>query len=248
MEINPIDIDLDFKPTKQFLIKLIQSILLYLLHERTQIPFSFDVFERFLKNKKFDGETKCYKTKNQIKIAQETYEKICSLKEIIKNEFSYSKTFVFIFGSHLTTAKECYEINLPFMNNNNVEVKYNETTTLRNVLLQIITNDRLKISNHLPITNCFLLLNRHKPTTDNVELSQIREFRLNKNCKKFTLNIRDASKFVIFQESESVQDPPKDEEKLNQVLIDPAIDNWYQSRVYVKGFNDTLVNSKSIWN
>jgi hypothetical protein len=24
--------------------------------------------------------------------------------------------------------------------------------------------------------------------------------------------------------------------------------NWYQSKVFIKGFNDVLVNKKSIWN
>jgi hypothetical protein len=77
-------IELQFKPSRQFLIKLLQNILVYLLCERAQIPFNFDHFERFLeKTQKEDNE--CYKKMKQLKIAKDTYEKIVALKQVIKD-------------------------------------------------------------------------------------------------------------------------------------------------------------------
>jgi hypothetical protein len=76
-----INIDLSGKPTRTLLTKLLQQLLVYLMHERAQIPFSFDVFEKFL-NKNSEQQLKCYKTQKQVNTAKETYDKICSLKQV----------------------------------------------------------------------------------------------------------------------------------------------------------------------
>jgi hypothetical protein len=120
----------------------------------------------------------------------------------------------------------------------------NETSALRKTLLQIITNEQLKHQSQLPLTNAFILFNRYEPTT-NENLSEIRHFKFNKSCKIYTLNFRDTSDFEIFQENYQ----EVEEEGVLKVKEETAAsDNWYQSKTFVKGFNDTLVNNKSIWN
>jgi hypothetical protein len=76
-----ISIELCGKPTRTLLTNLLQQLMVYLLHERAQIPFSFDVFEKFLANKHSE-KIKCYKTEKQVSTAKETYEKICSIKQV----------------------------------------------------------------------------------------------------------------------------------------------------------------------
>lgn len=70
-------------------------------------------------------------------------------------------------------------------------------------------------------------------------LSEIRNFKLNKTCKTFIFNIRDCSDFEIYQEN--FGEELKEEEKETE---SNSIDYWYQSKVFVKGFNDV----QSIWN
>lgn len=81
-----INIDLDLK-SNNLMTSLVQSILDLLLHERAQIPFPFEVFEKFITNK--TNKTECskikhYKELNQINLAKETYDKICSFKQVRK--------------------------------------------------------------------------------------------------------------------------------------------------------------------
>lgn len=81
-------IDLNFKPTKNFETKLVISLFDYLLHFRAQIPFHFDLFERFIQtktrteNNEDVSKKPDWKTEKQIKLAVETYEKICLLKVV----------------------------------------------------------------------------------------------------------------------------------------------------------------------
>jgi hypothetical protein len=114
---------------------------------------------------------------------------------------------------------------------------------VRRILLQLIQHDDL-IAIHkdqLPTTNVFVLFRRSTPLEDNPDLTQLRNFKLAKSCKKFSIHFRDSSDFEIFDESFrelSLSDkPPTDDEEL-----------WYQSKTHVKGFKDILVNNQSIWN
>jgi hypothetical protein len=155
-----------------------------------------------------------------------------------------TKSVVILFGSCLASAKESYQIHFPQTAVEAQPSYVNETSALQKVLLQIITSDQMKATNKaLPITNTFLLFNRNKPaTTDNLELSLLRNFKLNRTCKKITFNLRDASEFEIYQETNEQQ------QQHGARTDEPESDNWYQSKVFVKGFNDILVNNKSIWN
>lgn len=88
MENEKIEIDLSFKPYKEISKKLVMSFLDYLLHARSQIPFHFELFKRFVEDKSSpesceDEKTKIdWKTVKQLKLAQETYEKICAIKRV----------------------------------------------------------------------------------------------------------------------------------------------------------------------
>jgi hypothetical protein len=73
-------IDLNFKTSKAFSKNLFESVLHYLLHYREQIPFNFVNFQQFIMNKNVDN--KCFKKTAQVRKAKETYDKICSIKEV----------------------------------------------------------------------------------------------------------------------------------------------------------------------
>lgn len=80
-------IDLNIKPTKDFGQKLVITLFEYLLHSRSQIPFHFDLFKKFIETKtRLDGDVTLrkpdWKTEKQLKLAVETYEKACLLKEV----------------------------------------------------------------------------------------------------------------------------------------------------------------------
>jgi hypothetical protein len=124
---------------------------------------------------------------------------------------------------------------------------FNETAMLRKTLLHMIQSDLKLPSNSLKATNVWFLFNRKdKNLQENTNLHEIREFKLNKSCKIFHIHFQDSSEFDIFEEEfnnlsigEDKHDSEKTDEQNNI--------RWYQSRTYVKGFNDILVNNKSIW-
>ena len=83
-----IQIDLNIKPTKEFEQKLVINLFEHLLHCRSQIPFHFKLFKNFIETKKStsggddDSKNTDWKTEKQLKLAVETYEMICTLKEV----------------------------------------------------------------------------------------------------------------------------------------------------------------------
>jgi hypothetical protein len=84
-----IEINLKFKPYEEISKKLITSFFHYLLHSRSQIPFHFKLFEKFIEEKVKTGEScsdghskRDWKTEKQLQQANETYEKICALKNV----------------------------------------------------------------------------------------------------------------------------------------------------------------------
>lgn len=164
--------------------------------------------------------------------------------------------FLIIFGKTLSTASEAYEICYPYSKLHRDEdrsISFNEVSFLRKTLLQIIANENLKnhTQNQLPVMNtfCLIKMNSSENIIDSSELTHIRNFKLNSSCKKFTINFRDTNEFQIFQEE-------FDELNLNESVLSekdhnsqlPENTQWYQSKIYIKGFQDNLVNNKSIWN
>jgi hypothetical protein len=83
---NKIEIHLQTKPSKDLLNKLVISLLDYFLFSRSQIPFNFELFKKFIESKKpsdnGDDKKPNWKTEKQLKLAVETLEKINSLKEV----------------------------------------------------------------------------------------------------------------------------------------------------------------------
>lgn len=88
-EIKTIHIDLNVKPSQDLARKVVTSFLDYLLHSRSQIPFHFDLFEKFIATKT-EGKAekdevtpkKDWKTEKQLKVALETYDSICAVKQV----------------------------------------------------------------------------------------------------------------------------------------------------------------------
>lgn len=84
---------MNLKPSPSLGKKLLLSFFDYLLHSRSQIPFHFELFKKFIEAKAITKDTtkneqpkNDWKTEKQLKLACETYEKICILKEV-RNSF-----------------------------------------------------------------------------------------------------------------------------------------------------------------
>lgn len=153
-----------------------------------------------------------------------------------------------IFGSTVHTAKECFQITFPSVNESSLPTLFNETSTLNMILLKIVESDELKQSgkHQLPPTNVFVLFRKSQPRhiEEHPHLRELKNFKLIKSCRKFQIHFRDSSDFSIFEEGfeelSLSESSPADEEEAED-------DTWYQSKTHVKGFKDILVNSKSIW-
>lgn len=165
--------------------------------------------------------------------------------QVILTEFLNSDTtsFIILFGNTIHTPKESYHITLPTINEAIIPTFVNETAEVRKILLRLIQHDDL-IAVHkdqLPPTNVFVLFKRSSPIDDHPDLNKLRNFKLSKSCKKFSIHFRDSTDFEIFDESFqglSLSEKPESEEE----------ELWYQSKTFVKGFKDILVNNQSIWN
>lgn len=151
---------------------------------------------------------------------------------------------MFLFGNTIHTAKESYRIMLPSTSDTKPPSFINESAEVKRILLRLIQHDDLMTihKDQLPQTNLFVLFKRLNPINDHPNLNEIRNFKLSKSCKKFSIHFRDASDFEIFEESfQGLNLDGKMESEEEEEL-------WYQSKTYVKGFKDVLVNNQSIWN
>lgn len=83
MEPVKIRIDLNTKPSKELRNTLLLSLFEHLLYLRAQIPFRFESFKKFIERKAAEPEKKAdFKILRQLKLALDTYEKICAVKEV----------------------------------------------------------------------------------------------------------------------------------------------------------------------
>lgn len=83
MEPVKIKIDLNTKPSKELRKDLLLSLFDHLLYLRAQIPFRFESFKHFIERKAAETEKKVdFKISRQLKLALDTYEKICAVKEV----------------------------------------------------------------------------------------------------------------------------------------------------------------------
>lgn len=147
-----------------------------------------------------------------------------------------------MFGNTIHNAKESYKIEFPSISKHILPAYINETATLNKILLMIIENDELRLNDHLPLTNIFILINLPKPVDDDSsDLVELRNFKLSKSCRNFSIKFRDSSSdFSIFEEFKDMS--------LNEKTAMHSDSIFYQLKTFVKGFKDTLVNEQSIWN
>lgn len=84
-----IEINLQLRPSKDLLNNIVISLLDYLLYSRSQIPFHFELFKKFIESKILsvgeNAKKNDWKTEKQMKLATETLERISSLKEVKRN-------------------------------------------------------------------------------------------------------------------------------------------------------------------
>lgn len=150
-----------------------------------------------------------------------------------------------IFGNTIHTPKESYKIVFPDIKETSL-TNINETVEVKKILLRIIQDDDLKTNDkdQLATTNVFILFKRLEPIEEHPDLNELRNFKLAKSCKKYSIHFRDSSDFEIFDEN--FQELSLSEKPLLDKEEEDAF--WYQSKTFVKGFKDILVNNNSIWN
>lgn len=151
-----------------------------------------------------------------------------------------------LLGSTIHTAKESYQILFPSVNELILPTLVNEASVVKMILLKIIETDELKSSDKqlLQATNVFVLFRQSNPTDGQSEFNELRNFKLPKSCKQFAIHFRDSSDFNIFEEDFQGMSLA---EKLPVDCVETETEIWYQSKLFVKGFKDILVNNKSIW-
>ena len=151
-----------------------------------------------------------------------------------------------ILGASLFSPKESYLINLPQAKE--LIGSYNQPNNddkINQILLKLVQNENLKV-NHLAATNTFIIF-KMKTSSNNPQLTEIKNFKIPPSCHKFIIHFKDNSNldFEIFEDSFK-------EMKINKKNLAPDnpddVDIYYQSKVFVKGFNDISINNKSIWN
>lgn len=250
-------IKLDFRPTGQFAKNLMLKVLEFLLWNRQQIPFSFEKLENLM-NEQNDNS---YKSKGQLRKARTAYESILAVRQvrhilnlavlklhvnsflqIIESEFFNAKSFLIVFGSSIITAKEAYQVKFPTITSCQHPFYMNEAAMLHKIILKLIQAESFKclFTSPLSITNSFILFERYDDDGLTDGLSRIRNFKLNKSCKKYAIKFRDSSDFDIFCEE-------IEELKLCDIGCEEADereeDIWYQSRVFIKGFHKAVASS-----
>lgn len=109
------------------------------------------------------------------------------------------------------------------------------------ILLTLIQNDELKDKQQLPITNVFILFKLPRQLDEDANLIELRNFKLPRSCRERLIRIRNSSDFKIFEEFQDISLSEKPSAK------DDDDEIWYQSKIFVKGFKDVLVDGQSIW-
>lgn len=164
--------------------------------------------------------------------------------QLTRTTCSFSSSIIILFGSSVQTAKEAYKILIPSTNPSVLPTFINESSTVRQILLQLIQSDDLNsiFSTPLPVTNTFVLFERKCLENRHDNLLELKNFKLNKSCRKFLINFVSSTDFEVFD----------DDDQMVKENVDVAgnVDEdevWYQSRIFVKGFNDATVDTKTIW-
>lgn len=88
----------------------------------------------------------------------------------------------------------------------------------------------------------------HSDSSD--DFIELRDFSLNKSCKRFSIKfLETVAGFDVFhddfQDLSIIDDSKENAEVTEEVIVESK---WYQSKLFIKGFNEVFVNNKSIWN
>lgn len=150
---------------------------------------------------------------------------------------------MFVFGGTIHTAKESYVIHFPAISPQTFPTFVNESSAVKRLLLKVIEVDELKPCDALQATNVFILFKKQETLDDSSDLLALRNFQLPKSCRKFSIKFRDSLDFEVFDDN--FKELSLDEK---QPESESGSSTWYQSKTFVKGFKDVLVNNKSIWN
>lgn len=141
-----------------------------------------------------------------------------------------------LFGSTIHTAKESYKILFPTIRDSMLPAT--EMSTVKKIMLKIIENDQLQPSDRqLPTTNVFILFKRQEKVEElpSHQLVELRNFKLSKSCRKFSIHFRDSTGFKVFEEFEemSLSEPSvgSDPDDLEDGV-------WHQSKSFVKGVKE----------
>jgi hypothetical protein len=159
-----------------------------------------------------------------------------------------------LFGSTIQTAKESYQILFPHFDDISATSQINEMSVIASTMLELVQVDGLlNIEETLPITNVFILFKRRKQDNEERQddLIELRNFKLAKSCRQFNIKFRDPYDFEIFDDNnfDKFKDLSlKESNWTNKTDQSSSEEIWYQSKAYVKGFKDSLVNNKTIWN
>lgn len=148
---------------------------------------------------------------------------------------------MFLLGGTIHTAKESYTIKFS-PNIKDDHFPGDEEATARHILLKILEHKDMKmIHDHtLYTTNMFLLFKRDCLAIDDSDFSELLDYELPNSCKKFFITFKYPNhQFEIFEEHFQEMDLCDTEEA--------EAAKWCQSKQFVRGFKDVLVNNKSIW-
>jgi hypothetical protein len=166
---------------------------------------------------------------------------------VIETEFIGGEPVMILFGSTLQSIKECFEVFIPGTDGSLTRPVKSDTKVINEIFLRILQTEGLKPDSLLPQTNVFILFGRLAPVENNPELIWVKSFKLSKSCKKRVIHFRGPSDFEILEDS-FINMSLSEKVSETTTEAEPQQYYWMQSKTYVKGFKDILVNNKSIWN
>jgi hypothetical protein len=143
------------------------------------------------------------------------------------------------------TAKEAYRITFPPITGCVFPSYLNELSVQKKILLQLIQSENFRnlFSNPLSLTNAFILFERFDDSLTK-GLCKIKNFKLNKSCKKYAISFNYSSNFEIYCEDLELNLNDFEDVKDAEDVEDDADEQvWYQSKVFIKGFNKIVASS-----
>lgn len=269
---NPLTVDIPLAVdvvTGETCSRAVQKVIEVLLYQRNQIPFCYDTFRtivaKFDKNIVTDDDPdwKDYRLVKQRDAALDTVARIRQLFKELPTVTSQGSSVMILFGSTVYTAKEAFQVNLPPVNPQHHPDLHRPTleTALKQLVMAMTLSEDLQngIEKITGPTKMFLLLNRAETTAESYcSWQRMDEFRLPASCRRHIINLSQSSvqrltcckEMPIYEEDSAVENGQealdikgKDEEDPEEQLA-----AWYQIGEGLKGYKDSEVKGKLIWN